>query len=242
MPSAITVERILTAWASLFGCAPAELRSAGTVVVPNRAFRAYGHGFLLAYRQCSLIAVPDDLVPAFQRASAGLPGEAILSVDFLLGVLGGRLDGWYGPAGVSCLDEGDFRPHDTRGARFLDPADADAYRDLRQAIEADEWTEAGQPELAQAPLIGCFAGRRLASIATWQPWGEELADVDVATHPADRGKGYAKAVVSALSRLGLERGLLMQYRVREGNLASAAVGRALGYRALARQMAFALRA
>jgi len=35
---------------------------------------------------------------------------------------------------------------------------------------------------------------------------------------------------------------VMQYRVREGNLASAAVGRALGYHALARQMAFALRA
>ena len=242
MPNAITVERILGAWASLFGCAPAELRSAGSLVVPNRAFRAYGDGFLLAYRQCSLIAVPDELVPDFRRASAGLPGEAILSVAFLFGVLAGRLDGWYGPAEVSCLDASDFRPHDTRGARVLDSADAGAYGDLRQAIEADEWTEAGQPELAQAPLVGCFAGRRLASIAAWQPWGDELADVDVATHPAERGKGYAKAAVSALSRLGLERGLLMQYRVREGNLASAAVGRALGYHALARQMAFALRA
>ena len=48
--------------------------------------------------------------------------------------------------------------------------------------------------------------------------------------------------MSALTRLGLQSGLVMQYRAREGNLASAAVARALGYRCIGRQMAFTLTA
>lgn len=81
-------------------------------------------------------------------------------------------------------------------------------------------------------VFGVIADGRVASLALAHPVGvmEHLAaDVGVETAPAYRGRGFAKAAVSALAAHVTGRGGEVRYGCRPDNAASIAVARALGF-------------
>ena len=81
-------------------------------------------------------------------------------------------------------------------------------------------------------VFGAFDGDRVVSLALAHPVGvmeEQVADVGVVTAPAYRGRGLAKAVVSALAEHTTARGGELRYVCRRDNAASIAVARALGF-------------
>jgi RimJ/RimL family protein N-acetyltransferase len=60
------------------------------------------------------------------------------------------------------------------------------------------------------------------------------------THPGDRGRGYGKAVVSAMSAHGLATGGVLQYRTLQANLPSVGIAQALGFQRFALTLAVRL--
>ena len=74
-----------------------------------------------------------------------------------------------------------------------------------------------------------FKGQELVALASYQLWGERIAHIAFATHPLFRGRGYATAAVSALTKIVFERHLVPQYRTLETNSASMDIARRLGF-------------
>jgi RimJ/RimL family protein N-acetyltransferase len=89
-------------------------------------------------------------------------------------------------------------------------------------------------------VFGCHAGDALAAAGMLEPWGPRLLHVGIATHPAHRGRGYGKAVVSAMTAHGLAAGGVVQYRTLQANGASVAIARALGFQRFAQTLAVRL--
>ena len=56
-----------------------------------------------------------------------------------------------------------------------------------------------------------------------------IAHIGVITHPAHRGHSYGRAVVTQITQHALAQQLVPQYRTLEANIASVAVGTAVGF-------------
>ena len=72
--------------------------------------------------------------------------------------------------------------------------------------------------------------------------GDRLLHIGILTHPAYRGRGFGKAVVSAMTTYGLATGAVVQYRTLAGNLASVAIAHALGFQDFGQTLAVRLSA
>jgi len=73
-------------------------------------------------------------------------------------------------------------------------------------------------------------GKHVTNATLSAPSDGPFRSVTVGTHPAHRGKGYAKACVSAVTRYALEHDLIPLYNTQTCNVASLAVARSIGYR------------
>jgi GNAT superfamily N-acetyltransferase len=70
--------------------------------------------------------------------------------------------------------------------------------------------------------------------------GGEAATIGVVTHPAYRGHGYGRAVVSAATGQGLEAGFIVLYQTLLANAPSVALATGLGYQPYATHLAVRL--
>jgi GNAT superfamily N-acetyltransferase len=155
------------------------------------------------------------LTPAWwQRAIATTPHQAI------------------GPAYLGYADAQQFRPVIRHPARLLTPADSAALAVFANAVEPVAWEHSGLDEGLQ-PIAACWEGDRIVAAAGYRVWGATLAHIGVTTHPAVRGSGYGKSVVSVISQHALERGCVLQYRTLQSNSSSLAIAGALGFQAYA---------
>jgi RimJ/RimL family protein N-acetyltransferase len=110
---------------------------------------------------------------------------------------------------------------------------------LAAACDRTAWEHSGI-DPARPPVFGCFAGDRLAAAGMLERWGDRLLHVGIVTHPDYRGRGYGKAVVSAMTAHGLATGGVLQYRTLQANLPSVGIAQALGFQRFARTLAVRL--
>jgi GNAT superfamily N-acetyltransferase len=186
-----------------------------------------------------VLAVPADWVGP---AAAGLgqrPPAEVFDVGVLRQVFGAAVDQVVGPAWLGYADAGDFRPAPTLGTRRLTDQDLPALRRLADACGPTAWEHSGI-DPARPPVYGCFAGAVLAAAGMLERWGDRLLQVGIVTHPGYRGRGFGKAVVSAMTADGLATGGVPQYRTLEANLPSVGIARALGFQRFARTLAVRL--
>jgi RimJ/RimL family protein N-acetyltransferase len=110
---------------------------------------------------------------------------------------------------------------------------------LAAAVGPTAWAHSGiSPE--RPPVFGCYAAETLAAAGMLEPWGARLLHVGIVTHPAYRGRGYGKAVVSAMTTHGLTTGAVVQYRTLAANRASVAIAQALGFQRFGQTLAVRL--
>jgi len=84
------------------------------------------------------------------------------------------------------------------GTRLLAGQDLAELERLAAACGATAWGHSGI-DPARPPVFGCFAGEVLAAAGTLDRWGDRLLHLGIVTHPGYRGRGYGKAVVSAMT-------------------------------------------
>jgi len=73
----------------------------------------------------------------------------------------------------------------------------------------------------------------MVAAGSWEVEESGFLSIGILSHPDYRGKGHAKAVVSALTRKGLEDGFTMHYQTLMSNSSSVAIGKPLGFEKLA---------
>jgi RimJ/RimL family protein N-acetyltransferase len=234
----------IAAWAAELGCAPEVLAVARTTVIGHGP--AFGDGrvaFALAATttDACVVTVPADWQDAARAALAPLPPTEAFDARRLAAVFGPAADRVVGPAWQGHVDAGGFAPVDPRGAWPLLAADRADLSALAMACDAHEW-EASTVDPDRPPVFGCVADGRLVAAGTLAPWRDRFWHVGIVTHPGYRGRGYGRAVVSAMTRYGLDHGWLLHYQTLLANAPSVAIARSLGYRQHAQTLAIRLTA
>jgi len=213
-------------WAAHLGCAPNDLRRSTTIVVAGPS--GYHGVHALRHADACILSVPPAWLQRAARAANGRPAGQVFDAGFLRELFGEAVDRKIGPAFLGYADASCFRPADPRGSRLLLPQDEPALPRLAAACDPVEWDHSGI-EWGAHPVYGCFDGEELAAAGTLEPWGADLLHVGILTHPARRGQGYGRAVVSAMTASGLEQERVVQYRTLRANAPSVAVAHALGF-------------
>ena len=214
MTTTASLQVVVAFWAAQLGCSEDQLAQPGTSVVRAGPELAGYRGATVVFRPpACVLAVPADwYAPVASRI-----GQA-----------------WLGYA-----DSSDVRPAPTLGTRLLTDQDLPELQRLAAACGPTAWEHSGI-DPARPPVFGCFDGEVLAAAGMLERWGDRLLQVGIVTHPGYRGRGYGKAVVSAMTAYGLATGGVLQYRTLQANLPSVGIARALGFRRFALTLAVRL--
>jgi GNAT superfamily N-acetyltransferase len=234
----------MAAWAAELGCAPQTLAAARTTVIRHgQSFGDERVAFALAVTTTNacVVTVPADWHDAARAALAPLPPSEAFDARRLAGVFGPAADRVVGPAWQGHVDASGFAPVDPRGARPLLAADRADLGALATACDAREW-EASTVDPDRPPVFGCVADGRLVAAGTLASWRDRFWHVGIVTHPGYRGRGYGRAVVSAMTRYGLDHGWRLHYQTLLANAASVAIARSLGYQQHAQTLAIRITA
>ncbi|MBC8162144.1 MAG: GNAT family N-acetyltransferase [Roseiflexaceae bacterium] len=112
-------------------------------------------------------------------------------------------------------------------ARRLTQADLPTMSALAQAASLSVWHESA---LQFGPAFGCFVDQQLVSMAATHFATLEVIEIGhVATHPNQRGRGYAKAATAALAQAAFALAPRVYLMVLEQNTAARAAYRSLGF-------------
>jgi ribosomal protein S18 acetylase RimI-like enzyme len=145
-----------------------------------------------------------------------------------------------GPAFIGYTDTRLFKKLAGGDAQLLTETDEKAVEVLRNACPAEEWDHGGS-DFRPSEMVGIIRGQQLATVASYEIWGEQIAHISIIAHPAFRGRGHATTAVSELTRFVLERHLVPQYRTLEANQPSMAIARRLGFVQYATSLAIGFR-
>ena len=134
------------------------------------------------------------------------------------------------------VDEQTFKPYLKVRATRLDPSnprDIEEFVKLKGIQGRDVSSEKAAQVIIKHRYYGIFMDNKLVSISgcyvrTRDVWGIG----DVYTHPKYRGKGYAKAVTSAITSDALKSGAKAILHVKENNESAIKVYKSLGYKVL----------
>lgn len=225
-------------WASYYGIAPEELRAPAARVVAHAGLAGYrGLQGFACLGAGLVLSAPSECVELLAHHVGGWSLESLLDARRLcdLGLAAGEA---VGPAFLGYTDARHFKPAPSLAVRRLERGDREAFEELREACDPEEWDHGGGA--FELPSAGWFEDGRILAVAHYEVWGGAIAHVGVVAEPGARGAGRGHAVVSAITGLALAEGLVPQYRTLETNAPSLAVARDLGFEAYARTVSVPL--
>ena len=123
--------------------------------------------------------------------------------------------------------------------RQLTVADDPALRRLEEACSEQEWEQIGIGGAEQV-VFGAFVGDLLVAAGMGEPRAATLLHIGIITHPAYRGQGHGRSVVSAIATYGFGVGLVPRYQALAANSPSVAIACALGFSQYAETLAVRL--
>jgi GNAT superfamily N-acetyltransferase len=240
MTTTASLNEVVAFWAARLGCAAAQLSRPATSVVRNEPNLADYRGATIFLRPpACVVAVPEDWYERVAgRVGHRTPAE-VFDAARLREVFGPAVERVIGPAWLGYADASDHRPAPTMGNRRLDDRDLPELWRLAAACGPTGWEHSGI-DPARPPVFGCFAGDTLAAAGMLERWADRLLQTGIVTHPGHRGRGYGKAVASAMTTHGLATGAVVQYRTLQANLPSMGIARSLGFQHFAHTLAIRL--
>jgi len=231
----VELARVISFWAARLGAPADAFRRPGLTFVPATASAA-DEVVLVSLGPGAVILAPPrvrEAVPGPDESDGPTTPDAAAIVERLQH-LGSRL---VAEATLLYLPAGRFRPHSgpTRRATATDVASI-----LERCSPADVAEASVQdPDEVVVSLTGDGDPAALAQLETWD---DEVGQLSILTASDRRRHGHAAVAASALVGGTLARGLLPQWRVRVGHLASENLARRLGFVPAGRQALIALAA
>jgi GNAT superfamily N-acetyltransferase len=220
-------------WSSHLGVDSDSLFSTPLQLVEHGTDLANYNGiFALFTNSAAIISFPAD---RFAELSARIPPSPFTPADFAhtfeshgLRVIGPAYIGYANAV-----------PSPIHNVRSLTKVNVPAVSSLRAACNDTEWEHGGSTIVDQA-TSGLIIDSELVALASYEVWKLSIAHISVITHPAHRGHGYGRSVVSHNANLALAAGLIPQYRTLESNAPSVEIANRLGFAQFATSVAVRL--
>ena len=227
MIPADTLKKVDAYWASYFDVSAADLAGEETRVVPHSALAGFDGALVFRRGRACIVSVPES-TPEIERLKlrAAKAAEAF-DPKFLAKVFVISPDRVTGPAWLGIADRADFKSAKS-SARVLVDADEQALEMLAEGCGEHAWKQSKLLEVRK-PLFGLFVGKDLAAVSGYVVLGNVLAYIGVIAHPAHRGKGHAKAVVSSAVADAFSKGYVAQWRTPEANEGAVSLAKAMGF-------------
>ncbi|QLH79613.1 hypothetical protein HZS55_20970 [Halosimplex rubrum] len=214
-------------WADIIGCRPESVFDSATTVTE------WGQNGveILCWESGGAVGAPPAFLEALREHADHVPFDIDRKGARALVEPVAAVDDVLGPQFVEYCDETTFDPVE-RGVRRIEPRRLDWLRD---PCPVEEWVRSGLAVDADVPTFAVLrADRPVAAVQYGVVDG--VAKLAVASHPAHRGEGHAKAAVSAATAHALDRGHLVEYRTVERWTASVALAGGLGFERVARSL------
>ena len=223
-----TQGKIDSFWAGYFGCPVGDLHGDKTQVFTHAALEAYDGALVFRHGNGLLVSVPEQ-TPEIERKKLrdARPDEAFdpkfISKTFVVST-----EKVSGPAWVGFADKADFKPGDVKSARLLGKGDAAAIRKLAEGCGEATWKQSKLAE-DRANNFGLFVVDDLVAASGYVVMGNLLAYIGVVTHPEKRGKGHARAVVTASMQHAIDAGLIPMWRTTHANESAVRLATSIGF-------------
>jgi hypothetical protein len=227
MISADTLKKVDAYWASYFGCALEDLNGSATRVFTHAALADYDGALAFRHGDACILSVPES-TPEIERSKlrAAKPAQ-VFDAQFLARVFVINSDKVTGPAWVGVADRSSFMPMKSE-ARLLTAADEAAMRELAEGCGETAWKQS-KIAVDRQTNFGLFVGGKLVAASGYLNMGGLLAYIGVITHPARRGKGYAKSVVTASMTHAIEKNLFPMWRTVDAHETAVRLAGAMGF-------------
>ncbi len=227
MTSPETLRKVDAFWASYFGCGADGIAGRRTLVVPHAALQGHDGALVFRHEDSCIVSVPDS-VPEIERSKLrqAAPAEAF-DPRFLGKVFVVSPDKVMGPAWLGIADRSDFKSAKST-ARLLGDADEPAIARLAEGSGEVAWKQSKLLQVRK-PLFGLFEGADLAAVSGYVVMGNVLAYIGVITHPAHRGKGCGKRVVSTAVADAFSKGYVAQWRTPQANEGAVGLAKSMGF-------------
>jgi len=206
-------------------------------VVTRHAQLGSWRGVWFFVRQNSaVVSAPVERVAQLERALASAEVGQLLSPEFVGSLLGGEAARIIGPSYQGWLPLEGFTPFLSDGVRRLDEAELGIAEGIRASCSPEEW-ELGGIELAGREVWAAFHGHRVVALGQLRARGNGAADPCVITHPAYRGSGNARRLLSTMVETVLSTGTLVLYQTLLSNGPAVSLAQRLAFEQYARLLA-----
>ena len=212
-------EQVDSYWAEFLGCPPASLYRDGDTISHHRAAPGV---FCLEIGNSRVLSLAGGVHIR--------PPFGPMSREWIYSVLAskGAVSEVYGPGDLLYCTADTFTPVDETICEPLKHGDQDT---LNRFANLAQWRcEFPNQTLSWTHAYGIYQDSRLVSAATTIIWGNTIAAIKVATLTGYRGRGYGRAVTSAVTHSILsETHLIPQYDADTNNHPSQQIARRLGF-------------
>ncbi|MBM3460884.1 MAG: hypothetical protein FJX76_02165 [Armatimonadetes bacterium] len=227
--SEMLTEAVRAYWAERMGVPV----SPGTLVTAHReSLLNFAGVFLLRLDDALVVSVPGPMLTPVSQACEGRARDEVYEAHFWHLLFGAAVEEMVGPTWLGYVRAKDFVPVSSDGVRRLNEMDVGSLWTLADACDATDWQQSGIM-FDGTVGFGFFDGDTLIAASMVTRRGNDMGEVGAITHPAWRGRGIGRSVVSAASAHGLEKYSILQYRGLEENPASVKLAIPLGYRRVA---------
>ncbi len=227
--------RIDQYWHNFFNLPPDSLSQECNFVVPHARPWHDHFVYLFVHDKTGVVSAGPDQVSVLRQRVADLPAQELLTPTAIRTLFDQPPDRLIGPLFQGWAEVDDFRPCPSPHVRRLQPADRPNLRRLADACDPTEWSYSGITT-SKVDLFGYFRHEELVTVAHYDIRGEFGASIGIITHPGHRGRGYAKAAVSAAMQHAFDGGQMVLYQTHLANAASVALSSRLGCRPYAQSL------
>jgi GNAT superfamily N-acetyltransferase len=218
-------------WAAVLDCEPATVFASGSSVVSGDT----GAVELFVHSEGAVLSAPAWLVEPLRSVVADR--SVVATVAGVRAVVETATTGptseepavteVLGPQFVGYCDDSTFTPiHDESSpVGMVEPT---SLTSLREATPAEEWDRSGVRIDDEKPTFAVERDGQLVAVAQYSV-AHDTAGMEVVSHPAHRGQGYATLAVSLATAHALDAGLVPEYRTLEEWSSSVALAERLGF-------------
>ena len=213
-------------WAGELGVAPRVLRTEGFHVFERPDAAAQSRAPMIGTSSATVVSLPAGLAHAFENAGLSLTQMERAPRRYVASCVSIHSLEVRGPAYLAYWPVPSPRPPLQGQAESLDSDGLASLASLRDVAPV-EWEEAGiGPD---SRVFGLRAEGHIVAVAGYERWPGEIAQLQVFCHPGYRRRGLAAKSLTAAISHALADNLLPQYRARDGNAASLALAKRVGF-------------